>query len=96
MITLPDLWNPRYVQYARVHGHTPETMLEVDRVRCNSASMMYFMFWIQDKWRIFLHNNKEYKCGDGATNAGHKAFDAWLETLPVCILQYPLYFTFEY
>ncbi len=71
-------WNPRYLVYARVHGHPdPDEMLAVDTKKYPGGKMCGFILWIDAKLLAFkklcpdafLHNNLVY----------HEAFDLWLQ-----------------
>ena len=66
-------WNPRYVEYARAHGATPEEMEVRDRGRNTE-----FIIWIMARWREWerITKRKEPHGVDA-----HAAFDAWLSTL---------------
>ena len=69
--------NPRYIQYARQHGKTPEEMLAHDRKAWPGGSMCGFILWTRA--RI----GEAYKAIPGAFIRGgglcdHDAYDAWL------------------
>jgi hypothetical protein len=39
-------WNPQYVQYAKVHGRTPDDMLAHDRERWPGGVMTGYILWV--------------------------------------------------
>jgi len=47
-------WNPRYVAYAKAHGHPPEGMMERDRGVWPGDYTVGFMFWNMVKWDEFM------------------------------------------
>ena len=46
-------YNPRYVAYARSHGHTPDAMLETDNREWPGGCMTGFMLWLGARWTDF-------------------------------------------
>ena len=46
-------WNPRYVAYARAHGHTPEGMLAHDTEAWPGGKMAGFILWISQQWHAW-------------------------------------------
>lgn len=70
-------WNPRYVHYARVHGHAPEAMLEVDRERWPGGLMCGFTLWIQARWREW-DRLVGWPSGEPHSSEQGKQFDLWL------------------
>lgn len=82
MTTEAKGWNPRYVQFARVHGRSADEQLARDRAKI--APMLAFILWNGARIREFLALHSEHAledtlCGDRA----HAAYDAWLASLPV-------------
>lgn len=69
-------WNPRYANYARLHGHGPDTMLALDKERTPGACMMKFMLWNGERIREFREVRPEAFTGAGLSD--HDAYDAWL------------------
>lgn len=72
-------WNPRYVEYARANGMTPEAMLEHDREAWPGGQMCGFILWIGEKWAEFkrLHGlpPREPACYPPYEDM----FDSWLK-----------------
>lgn len=60
-------WNPRFVNYARAHGRTPEAQLAQEN------SMVDFTQW--NTARLNEAPKEFFFCG-GLTD--HKGYDAWL------------------
>lgn len=70
-------WNPRYVEYARLHGRTPEAMLEHDRREWPGGHMAGFILFTRARWSE--HNKITGRNRDvRASEEHHRAFDAWL------------------
>lgn len=74
--------NPRYVQYARVHGREPADMLEHDRTAWPGGIMAGFTLWIGDHWATWRKNHG-HTWDSYLSQADHADYDAWLATLPV-------------
>lgn len=70
-------FQPRYVAYAKMHGKTPEAMIEIDQSRGGIGA--WFSPWIMDRWAEFDRlTNRKYRIGCGHTQDGHDSFDRWL------------------
>lgn len=69
-------WNPRYANYARVNGRTPDEQLAYDKGRHPSACMMEFVFWNTDRLHEAMKEVPEaFFCGH---LVGHEIYDEWL------------------
>ena len=84
----PENWNPRFVQYARVHGREPQAQLDHDRNAWPGGIMAGFSLWISDRWGEWHAARGLRRTASGSqdhvlTDADHDSFDAWLPTLPV-------------
>lgn len=71
-------WNPRYVEYAKAHGRTPEEMTAIDAVDWPGGRMTGFICWVGARWADW------YRATGFPPNAPkgdkeHVAFDAWLK-----------------
>lgn len=69
-------WNPRFVAYATAHGHTPESMIQHDRLRWPGGQMCGFILWIGQQWQQW-REAFNYR-GELLGPAEHAAFDQWL------------------
>ena len=92
----PQAWNPRYANYARVHGKTPEEMLALDGERWPGGKMCGFVLWNSARvheWKTLVGHPHESDLhgrpgksfaalGMGGPN-DHERYDAWLAALPV-------------
>lgn len=79
-------WSPRYVNYARVHGRTPDEMLDADRVRFPGGRMAGFISWSRARMRAFYAAHPEaFRASPGGIPrlVDHAAYDAYLDALPV-------------
>ena len=73
-------WNPRFIAYAKAHGHTPQEQLDHDDIAWSGGKMVGFMLWIRDAWIAWPKTTGEKpECGDGYSNRQHRLFDAWLK-----------------
>lgn len=73
-----EVFQPRYVNYARMHGKTPEEMLHFDRGRGGAA--VWFSEWVRGRWADFDEKtSRKYRIGGGWSEAGHRCFDRWLD-----------------
>lgn len=79
-IELRRHWNPRYLNYCRVHGRQwrPEDQIAADRERWPGGCMAGFLLWIDQRWREWrwAHGIGPDDVLDGHD---HKAFDRWLD-----------------
>lgn len=66
--SLNAVWNPRYIEYCRIHEILPGT--ETNNTK--------FMLWIQDRWREWVKLNHS-DCNH-LTEQDHKDFDVWLKS----------------
>jgi len=64
------VWNPRYIEYCRVHEILPGT----------ETTNTGFMLWIQDRWREWAKLN--HRDRNHLTEQDHKDFDVWLKSYP--------------
>lgn len=76
-------FNPRFAQYARVHGRTPKQQLAADRQAYPGGAMTGFILWAQGQWTAFLAAHPEFGGEVRHTAAAHEAYDRWLAALPV-------------
>ena len=76
--------NPRWVNYARVHGRTSDEQLAHDRVRWPGGSMCGFILWNNARLREFAQtaSNAGFFLHGHLIEDGHVAYDAWLDSLP--------------
>lgn len=72
--TLGD--NPRYANYARAHGRTPDEQIEQDRKDWPGGCMVGFTQWNQAKIRAFSFVQPEAFLERHLVD--HAAYDAWL------------------
>lgn len=77
---MSEEWNPRYVQYARVHGRSPEEMLEYDTGRFPGGKMCGYINWINARWNEYTSREKVER--PVVSPGHHSAFDQWLSELP--------------
>lgn len=85
-------YNPRYLRYATVHGHSPTEQSTHDAERWPGGPACGFMLWISAAWQAFDIANgivgekgsRRLKRGDVARRAGfaddHAMFDKFLAT----------------
>lgn len=73
-------FNPRFANYARVHGRTPEAQLDHDRAAWPNASMLPFTEWNGDRIVEFSKEHPEAFTAGGLSD--HGAYDAWLNARP--------------
>ena len=64
-------YNPRFVNYARVHGRSPDDM----------PSDYSFIEWVRERWAEWksLDDNRQYCIGHNVGSEGHRLFDEWLD-----------------
>ena len=76
--------NPRFWAYARVHGRTPDAMLEHDEERWPGGKMAGFTLWIGERWQEWAVLASHPRANDSYAilgEADHVAFDAYLSEL---------------
>lgn len=74
-------FNPRWVNYARVHGRTPEDQLTHDRKAWPGGSMCGFILWGRAQIGTFGKAHPEaFTCG---RLVDHESYDRWLDALPL-------------
>jgi hypothetical protein len=69
-------FNPRYVAYARMHGHTPDEQLAIDDKTWPGGRMAGFILWINERWLEWgrltgVSREFHWDCC-------HGSFDAWI------------------
>ena len=76
-------WNSRFVQYARVHGRTPEEQLAHDQIAFPGGVMAGYIIWNDRKWTEY-HKLRGWKRHDHVlTTEDHEAYDNWLSAQPL-------------
>lgn len=76
---MSEAFQPRYLNYARMHGKRPEDMIDFDRKRGGIGA--WFSPWIMGRWAEFDRlTDRQYRIGSGHTEAGHRVFDRWLDS----------------
>lgn len=73
-------WSPRFFEYCRAHGKTPEEMLAADDLRFPGGKMCGFMLWIGARWDEWQRRNPEVFI---KTEEHHNDFDRMLAARPV-------------
>lgn len=82
-MTSGPITNPRYVNYARVHGRTPEEQLAQDRKDWPGGVMVGFTLWNKERLREYSHLDPDaFWCG---VISDHAAYDRWLDNLPAML-----------
>ena len=71
-------WNPRYVYYARAHGHSPEEQFELDKEAHPGGCMVGFMLWISEKKAEFYEAHPEAFVMDRHAISDDAAWDDFL------------------
>lgn len=79
---MSDRLNPRWVNYARVHGRGPDEQLAHDRKAWPGGSMCGFILWNRARLAEFGKASPEAFVVGGHL-VDHAAYDAWLDALPV-------------
>jgi len=69
-------WNPRYVYYAKAHGHSPEEQFEFDK-EAYTGCMIDFMLWMNEKKAEFYEAHPE-ACMDRHAISDDAAWDDFL------------------
>lgn len=72
-------WNPRYVNYARLHGNTPEEQKKVDEKEY-WGTMIGFMDFMDKMWFKY-RQSKGWTRDTPLSNKDHEEFDIWLSNL---------------
>lgn len=75
------MWNPRYVNYARVHGRTPEQMIRYDIEIYPGGKMTGFILWNRARIEEFKTTSPAAFFMGHLTD--HDAYDKWLDQVPV-------------
>ena len=86
-------YNPRYMNYARVHGRTPEEQLIQDRLDWPGGSAVGFTQWNNARLGEYAKVNpkaffvgiltpRDHHGGRPKLH-DHEAYDAWLDQYPV-------------
>ena len=75
------LVNPRYLNYCRVHGLTPEQMAMADDETWPGGCMTGFFLWL-GRQRVAFQRAHPEAFLDGHV-ADHEAWDRWLDAEPV-------------
>lgn len=86
-------YNRRYVNYARVHGRTPEEQIAWDSIEWPSAKFLPFTEWNNARLGEYAHVNPKAfffgiltpwdHHGGRPKLHDHEAYDAWLDQYPV-------------
>lgn len=73
-------WNPRFIAYAKAHGHTPVEQLKADRQEYPGGCMCGFILWLNRQWGAFreLHGFKSQEALILGLKDAHRQFDEWL------------------
>lgn len=74
--------NPRYVNYARVHGNSHTEQLTVDAEKYPGGKMTGFILWSTSQLRIWRSLNGR-EPDSKLSEADYVAYDAYLDALPV-------------
>lgn len=74
-----QVFQPRYVNYARMHGKSPQEMIDLDNSRGGIG--VWFTEWIMNRWATFDRiTGNDFRIGSGHTEIGHRLFDRWLDS----------------
>lgn len=73
--------NPRYINYARVHGRTPEQQLEQDRKDWPGGVMVGFTQW--NKARLLECSHIHPEAFYMGNLVDHEVYDRWLDQYEV-------------
>lgn len=70
--------NPRYANYARVHGNTPEQQFEIDCKEYPGGKMCGFICWNTRKWSQW-RKLRGYVADVPLSLKDHTDYDEWLK-----------------
>lgn len=71
--------NPRYINYCRINGNTPDEQHKKDTKKYPGGPMLGFINFIQNEIGIFKKDNPmSFMCG---SLVDHKGFDKYLDNL---------------
>lgn len=73
---MTEKWNPRFANYARVHGNSPVEQLAEDRNRWPGGSMTGFVLWNRERLVEASRAIPEAFCLGRLVD--HETYDAWL------------------
>lgn len=73
--------NPRWLNYARVHGRSSDEQLAHDKKRWPGGLMCGFSLW--GRARIQEFGKLRPDCFMASGLIDHPAYDAWLSALPI-------------
>jgi hypothetical protein len=75
-------WNPRYVQYARAKGKSPEAMANIDDETWSGGRMTGYILWNSARLEEFFKVQPDAFMIEGRGRRGalvdQAAYDAWL------------------
>ena len=74
-------WNPRYANYARVHGNSPEEQILLDRAKWPGGAMAGFILWNRSRLQEYSKINPDAFMHGGLRD--HAAYDKWLDEYPM-------------
>lgn len=74
-----DQFNPRFVAYAKVHGHSPEEQLRLDDAEWPGGKMVGFSTWIMEKWDEWTRERlrESPKPGGFTATEWRRFLDSW-------------------
>ena len=73
--------NPRYLNYCRVNGNTPEEQMKIDSEKRPTHNLRGFGCFIFDHLSKFRTENPEAFIGGNLNDSGAKKFDEYLDNL---------------
>ena len=73
--------NPRYLNFCRVHGRTPDEQCAYDSERWKGGSMVGFILWMSQQKRAFhrAHPEAFYDPRSSWAIVDYAAWDRWLD-----------------